>query len=857
MTKSIELRFEGASFGRTADPKVQKLMFPWTGVYGPRVKGQLVFRHHEDITLKALTLHFKAKISCSWSEKRGSKTHYFQAKKTLLEKEWTFLAKGDRLHLLKGNQTYTYDFDVALPVNLPNSLHMETGKIEYKFTANGKRQTFQLDMDTIRTVDIYQSLPPNHPHCLHPIQSAATFENALQYHVQIPHKAFQHGSTIPARVYLAPLAGTAARWHIKHVEVKLKEYFWFIVPEKGIRPEKRTLVSSKQDQWPKETGTVDRMLNINIPSFNIMSTTDTELIKCSHKLKFKFSVDVDGKTKKLSIDFDLYIPGPFPPGQMPAGYAPVGHQLAIQPGIHQPTVHHTLIPTLAQPSTCSQAIPLAGQPAVVAYGQQPYQFQQQQPYQALVTPLTPSGASSPAFPSPGCPPHVYPPMTPASNFNTLPQHAAAPPVSTPTPPTPGTTLTSPPTPSLPSYSWVNNYPTITTDQQHPYQSSLASSVSYPKPPTPHQQPQPPPPPSASSSPFMAAGVPPSSSTPKTSSALPFTGGNHQAVPPLTPTSQPSSGTLTQLPHTSTAPVPPPKPTMSPPPLTSFSPLTTLPPGSDAMRAQQSLAPPLPPRSADIKVLVDDWKHQAPTVTHSQNPQTIVASIPDPPRNPQQGFSQSELLTAAGGGALLYTAVTPLMSQYPQPQPPPASSNVNAAPLPGGATPTSSSSPTDALTNQLGQMGISSGDHFVPPPPPSATPAPLALTSSSSSSSSSPPNNTASPGGYTAPPLSPVTSQVMSPMTAAAAGAVVAATQATGQQQHPPPPPPPQPQQQQQQQQQQQHHHHQQQQPHQQQQHVIHGQAQSATVKRQQVWVPFYQTISGTTYVKYVPQHIGN
>ncbi|KAF9973829.1 hypothetical protein BGZ73_002886 [Actinomortierella ambigua] len=834
MTKSIELRFEGASLGRTADPKVQKLMFPWTGVYGPRIKGQLVFRHQEDITLKALTLHFKAKISCNWSEKRGNKTHYFQAKKVLLEKEWIFLAKGDKLHLLKGNQTYTYDFDLALPVNLPNSLNMSTGKIEYKFTANGKRQTFQLDLDTVRTIDIYQSLPPNHPHCLNPIQSTATFENALQYHLQLPHKAFHHGSTIPARVHLSPLAGVATQWHIKHLEVKLKEYFWFIVPEKGYRPEKRTLVSSKQDQWPQETGIIDRMVNINVPAFNIMSTTATELIKCSHKLKFKFSVDINGKTKKLSIDFDLYIPGPFPPGQMPAGYAPVGHQPALQLAAHQPAVQHTGMPVLVQQPTCSQTVPLVGQPAAVAYGQQNLQFQHQQPYQALTTPLTPSNASSSGFPSPGYPPPSYPPSTPASAYNLLPQHPAPPPTSTPTPPTPATALTSLSTPSLPSYSLVNNYPTMIMDNSHLYQSSSTSSASYPKPPTPQQPPQPPLQPPGSSSPFMAASVPPASSTPKTAFGQAFGAGNHSVVTPPTPTSHPQVVTPTQSPYTPVAPVPPPRPNMSSPPSMSSSSLPTLPLGSD--KAAQSLAPPLPTRSEDIKVLVDDLKHQTVPVTHSQNPQTIVAPTYDPPRNPQQRLSQSDLVTAVVDGALLSTVISPQMSQYPQPPPPPVHSV--AAPMP-----TSSTAP---LAHQLGQMSISKpahSDQFVPPPPPPSV-APAPPVSTSSSSSSSPPNPIASPGGYTAPPLSPVTSQVMSPMTAAAAGAVVAATQAASQNQHPPgqgpgqgPPPLPPKQQQQQQQ------------------YAAHSQVPPATPKRQQVWVPFYQTINGTTYVKYVPQHI--
>lgn len=47
-------------------------MFPWTGTQGPIINGKLIITNREDVTLKALTLTFKAKISCSWSESTPS-----------------------------------------------------------------------------------------------------------------------------------------------------------------------------------------------------------------------------------------------------------------------------------------------------------------------------------------------------------------------------------------------------------------------------------------------------------------------------------------------------------------------------------------------------------------------------------------------------------------------------------------------------------------------------------------------------------------------------------------------------------------------------------------------------------------
>jgi hypothetical protein len=239
---------------------------------------------------------------------KGNKTHYYNAKKPLLEKQWVFLEGSQgKLHMLRANQTYTYDFQLALPVNLPNSLAMSSGKIEYMFTANGKRSTFQLDLNRERLVEIYQSLPPSHSHCVYPIQQTAEFENALSYLVQLPHKAFHHGSTIPVTIRLNPLPSSGARWHVTEVSMKVKEYFWFIVPGKAMRHEKRSLVDTKlgSGNWPLQAGPLERTMSIKIPAVNIMSTIDTELVKCTHKLKMVIHININGHSKKLPADCEF------------------------------------------------------------------------------------------------------------------------------------------------------------------------------------------------------------------------------------------------------------------------------------------------------------------------------------------------------------------------------------------------------------------------------------------------------------------------------------------------------------------------------------------------------------------------
>ncbi|KAG0282598.1 hypothetical protein BGZ96_000312 [Linnemannia gamsii] len=398
-------------------------MFPWTGTQGPLINGKLIITNREDVTLKALTLSFKAKISCSWSENKGNKAHFYNAKKPLLEKQWVFLEGSQgKLHMLRANQTYTYDFQLALPVNLPNSLTMSSGKIEYMFSVNGKRSTFQLDLNKERLIEIYQSLPPSHPHCVFPIQQTADFEHALNYLVQLPHKAFYHGSTIPVTIRLNPLPGSGARWHVTEVSLKVKEYFWFIVPGKHVRHEKRSLVDTTlgKGSWPLQAGPLERTMSIKIPALNIMSTIDTELIKCTHKLKMVIHININGHNKKLPADSPFsqstaFVSSPVPPvptpGDQPNPYSqgygtpanvnayPMvssqGYPTPAMPPMPSPTFANYPMPPSPVPAPTFSAAPNVPSPAA-----QHAPLHMHMPMHAPTIPLTQSGTNHIAAASP-------------------------------------------------------------------------------------------------------------------------------------------------------------------------------------------------------------------------------------------------------------------------------------------------------------------------------------------------------------------------------------------------------------------------------------------------------------------------
>ncbi|KAG0312736.1 hypothetical protein BGZ97_010897 [Linnemannia gamsii] len=855
--------------GQNNDPKLQRLMFPWTGTQGPIINGKLIITNREDTTLKALTLTFKAKISCSWSETKGNKTHYYNAKKPLLEKQWVFLEGSQgKLHMLRANQTYTYDFQLALPVNLPNSLAMSSGKIEYMFTANGKRSTFQLDLNRERLVEIYQSLPPSHSHCVYPIQQTAEFENALSYLVQLPHKAFHHGSTIPVTIRLNPLPSSGARWHVTEVSMKVKEYFWFIVPGKAMRHEKRSLVDTKlgSGNWPLQAGPLERTMSIKIPAVNIMSTIDTELVKCTHKLKMVIHININGHSKKLPADFDVYIPGPFPPGQGPSVTAPVQQQQLV----HQQQQQQ---PPLPQPH--QQQLPSPAAQAQTPY-QQPFtpMSHQQAPYTPTGQyPLPAQQPTGMSLPTPLTSPSNYPlPAQPPSSAYSQPSSQPfAPP---PAPFSQSTAFVSSPAPSVPtpgdhSNPYSQGYGTPTSANSYP----MVSSQGYP---TPAMPPMP-------SPTFANYPMPPSPVPAPTSSAapnVPSPAAQYVPMPipmhaPTIPLAQSGVG------HVAIA-----SPTIS---SNHQTPVMT----SNYLQQQQQFAASpkvdspkgnVPALSSShrfddtIKVNLDDIKlpstPSTPATGAAAAAVVAVAAVPARSKNPQLRETTDEYTRESNNGqspmqsSSHYTSTVnfqvPLVPTQPQGphaikessedqglysyQPPPPTASI-------GSPSSNVVKPKDNndLSSRFSQMGLSNNTS-------ASLPSPVATMSSTTPSNGNL-SGFVSPtpsSVYTQPP--PVPSPAakpaalsqnngmhnpMSPVSAAATGAVVASLQQQQQQQH-------QQQlqyQQQQLQQQQQQHLQQQYQLQQQQQHF---QVQAVQqVRKQQVWIPMYHTLSGKTYVQYV------
>ncbi|KAF9578277.1 hypothetical protein BGW38_006017, partial [Lunasporangiospora selenospora] len=661
--------------------------------------------------------------------------------------------------MLRANQTYTYDFQLALPVNLPNSLNMSTGKVEYSFVAGGKRTGMHLDLHRERVVEIYQSLPPAHPHCIYPLQISANFENALNYVIQIPRKAFQHGSPIPVTIKMTPLPGVTTRWNVKEMNMKVKEYFCFISPGKGMKHEKRTLVDAKQGSgsWPVQAGPVERTLSVSIPA-NAMTTVDTELVKCHHKLKLMFSIVVNGSTRKLPAEFDLYIPGPFPPGQGPAGVV----MPATVPLLPSPSS----TPGHPPPAQIQPYIPVAPAPVNVQPHQQPgmpvpnpYAIQGQV---MMTSPHLPGYSPSAQSTLPSYPQTPYipfsSPLTPNhSAAPSMPLVPAKPPISTPVTPNSIPSVANPYSPGYPTPAMPHGYPIAMTSQGYP-------APSMPVIPSPNMGSYPLPP-----SPAFASTV---ASPPAPSPSM-----VHTTMPVPSPALSAAAAAVTSATGSTTTT------TTSP----TFSRVSTI-------MMSPSLDPPAPPPEPfavkldekikfnfvyeTIKVDVDDIKTPVVSAVAASTEQATpvgvppTAPVPTLSRNPQQRHS----FTATGESSETAALETTEPRQWPLgPQaivegdhsdqqayrPPPPTTPTPSSVTIAAATSTSVvADPQQGLLNSFNQLNLSATSQVpppIPPPPPPSVPAQTLLMTTPI-----PPR-----------PTHLNSMDILSPQTAAATGAVIA------------------------------------------------------------------------------------
>ncbi|KAI0217541.1 hypothetical protein L0F63_000604 [Massospora cicadina] len=139
---------------------------------------------------------------------------------TLIEKRWTFLQAQKKPHtLLLG--THLYDFEVTLPGDLPASVAVDYGHVEYKFKAVLERPTFSLNYTDRQLLTVRRALLPSAPALSELIYLSDTWDDQLNYEVYSPNKAFGMGEDLPLNFKLLSLTEGL---RVQSITCLLKEY---------------------------------------------------------------------------------------------------------------------------------------------------------------------------------------------------------------------------------------------------------------------------------------------------------------------------------------------------------------------------------------------------------------------------------------------------------------------------------------------------------------------------------------------------------------------------------------------------------------------------------------------------------
>ncbi|CAO3623768.1 unnamed protein product [Cunninghamella echinulata] len=281
---------------------------------GKVIRGSVILDCHEHMKVKGISLKFSGRVKVHWVE--GAAQRHYKDKKTLIENELQLLPRGQKIHHLDKGQ-HVYDFELALPGDLPATFHHDIGSIVYEFKAQVDRPTFSSNYIITKGLFISRS-PSTNQQFLLPQSITNEWANKLLYTIGVPSQTFNSGMTIPVTFDFNPLC---QHLQIKSVNMVFREDIRFRVGNHS-STERRILTSTTdhrftQNALPSTTGNDNGWLkteHIQLPSFEVNDPTglhvdlSEEHIEVSHKLKVTVALlNADKHVSELRVSIPISI----------------------------------------------------------------------------------------------------------------------------------------------------------------------------------------------------------------------------------------------------------------------------------------------------------------------------------------------------------------------------------------------------------------------------------------------------------------------------------------------------------------------------------------------------------------------
>ncbi|CAO3585266.1 unnamed protein product [Absidia cylindrospora] len=301
--KSVELRID------LEDEPILLMGTPEESA-GKMLRGVLHLNTTEPIKVKAISLRFVGKMKVSWSEGVGHHQHYYKQERNIMEHSWQFIPMATstqkKTYSLAAGE-HSFNFELLLPGDLPQSLDTEGGQVLYRLKAMVERPAFVHNIIKKRYVKVVRSMLPSEFELVQSMEIHNTWVDKMMYDIVMPSKMYALGETITMTFHISPIA---PELKVRSICASLKEYCSYTIKDNSKMDARIIHFEKLLDPFCHSAGQWSRDVTLDVPATSplIFCDTDNEMIKIRHKMKFVISlINADGHLSELRCSVPVVV----------------------------------------------------------------------------------------------------------------------------------------------------------------------------------------------------------------------------------------------------------------------------------------------------------------------------------------------------------------------------------------------------------------------------------------------------------------------------------------------------------------------------------------------------------------------
>ncbi|CAO3591626.1 unnamed protein product [Absidia cylindrospora] len=303
--KSVDVRIE------LSDSPILLIGHPEESA-GKLLRGVLHVNTTEPIKVKSISLRFVGKMKVSWSEGLGHHQHYYKQERTIMEHSWQFIPMAStssqkKTYCLAAGE-HSFNFELMLPGDLPQSLDAEGGQVLYRFKAMVERPAFVHNIVKKRYIKVVRSILPSVEFELsQSMEIHNTWVDKMTYDIVMPSKIYALGETITMTFNISPIA---PELKVRSICASLKEYCSYTTRANSKMDTRIIHYEKLQDPFPHYAALWSRDVTLDVPANSplIFCNTENDMIKIRHKMKFVISLmNADGHLSELRCSVPVVV----------------------------------------------------------------------------------------------------------------------------------------------------------------------------------------------------------------------------------------------------------------------------------------------------------------------------------------------------------------------------------------------------------------------------------------------------------------------------------------------------------------------------------------------------------------------